>query len=426
MKKRPVYSPDRESKVYVITFPAIPGSGKSTLASKKVMQQIANLTGYEVSFRDGDDPELKTSYWPKLWAHINSLPLYDGKYLIIASKNAPVSHPSAGKGNLYGETLKKQCPAGVKFAVALANEGGITPDDFPFSLEYLALCMSRVVRRAKQDHIGLFGQDAWKISTMFYTLYAGLSRRDMLKHISVLTESVIDLPVVSKDAPQMPEELKVLLHSCIREHSFDENGNSTNTVPTRDVLAAFDKYAYYLASITVPLADYEEAFVQQVERLLEELSSSSVVKPDAPAPDFEYVGAFVKDEMAYDKVLSDLRIKRKNSEKPHVTLLHSKNKGASEMFQTMIKHMNKEVTVSVDAIVSSSNPNQIAFQVNLMTFSDGSEVPVVNSWPHITISCESGCAWKSNGLPQQVQDGTATKTHIKPITFTCVVDLVKK
>jgi hypothetical protein len=419
MQKRPVYSRDRESKVCVITFPAIPGSGKSTLASQRVMKQIAELTGYDVSFRDGDDPALKDKFWPKLWDHINSLPLYGGKYLIIASKNAPVG----GKGDLYKD-IREKCPAGVKFAVALAEEGGIPLDGFPFSLEYLALCMSRVVRRTKQDHNGLFGRDAWQISTMFYNIYAGLTRDDMLERIAVLTESVIDLPVVSKDAPQMPDELQELLHSCIRGDSLDKNGKSTNSVPTELVLEAFEKYADYLASIKVPLADYEEAFVQQVEKLLKELSSSSVVKPDAP--DFEYVGAFVKDETAYAKVLSDLRIERKNSEKPHVTLLHSKNKGASDMFPTMFEYNGMEVLVCVDAIVMSSTSNQIAFQVKSMTFLDGTEVPVVNSWPHMTVSCESGCAWLSNCLPQQVKDGTATKTPIEPTIFTCVVDWVKK
>jgi len=420
MQKRPVYSPDCESKVCVITFPAIPGSGKSTLASEKIRRRIAELTGYEVFFLDGDDPVFKKAkYWPTLWDHINLLPLYGGKYLFIASKNAPVG----GKGDLYKD-IREKCPAGVKFAVALAEEGGITPDGFPFSLEYLALCMSRVVRRTKQDHNGLFGRDAWQISTMFYNIYAGLSRRDMLKRIAVLTESVIDLPVVSKEAPQMPEELQALLHSCIRGDSLDGSGKSTNSVPTELVLKAFEEHTEYLASIKVPLADYEEAFVQQVKRLLEELESSSVVKPDAP--DFEYVGAFVKDETAYAKVLSYLKIERKNSEKPHVTLLHSKNKGAQEFFQTMLEHIGKEVSVSVDAIVMSSTSNQIAFQVNSMTFLDGTEVPVVNSWPHMTISCESGCAWLSNGLPQQVEYGTATKMFIEPITFTCVVDWVKK
>jgi hypothetical protein len=197
-----------------------------------------------------------------------------------------------------------------------------------------------------------------------------------------------------------------------------------NSVPTEVVLKDFEKYADYLASITVPLADYEEAFVQQVKRLLEELSSSSVVKPDAH--DFEYVGAFVKDETAYAEVLSDLRIERKNSEKPHVTLLHSKNKGAQEFFQTMLEHIGKEVSVSVDAIVMSSTSNQIAFQVKSMTFLDGTEVPVFNEWPHITVSCEPRCAWQSNGLPQQVEDGTATRMFIETITFTCVVDWVKK
>ena len=419
MQKRPVYSPDRESKVCVITFPAIPGSGKSTLASEKIRRIIAELTGYNVSFRDGDDPALKDKFWLKLWDHINSLSLYDGNYLIIASKNAPVG----GKGDLYKD-IREKCPAGVKFAVALAEEGGITPDGFPFSLEYLALCMSRVVRRTEKDHTGLFGPDAWKISTMFYNLYAGLSRRDMLKRIAVLTESVIELPVVSKEAPKMPDELQKLLLSCISEDSLDKNGKSTNSVRTEDVLAAFEKYADYLAGITVPLADYEETFVQKVKRLLEELSSSSVVKPEAH--DFEYVGAFLRDEGAYEKVLSTLRFERKNSETPHVTLLHSKNKGAQEFFQTMLEHIGKEVSVSVDAIVMSSTSNQNAFQVKSMTFLDGTPVPIVNKWPHITVSCEPGCAWLSNGLPQQVADGTATRMFIEPITFTCVVDLVKK
>jgi hypothetical protein len=88
---------------------------------------------------DGDDAALKAKYWSKLWDHINGLPLYDGRYLIIASKNAPPSSREGG-GNFYRE-LRNGCPAGVAFVAALPDDDGT--DTYPFSLQYLAVCMSR-------------------------------------------------------------------------------------------------------------------------------------------------------------------------------------------------------------------------------------------------------------------------------------------
>ena len=385
MHAAPVYSPDRESKVCVVMFPAIPGSGKSTLASSRVTKALEASTGFKVDRFDGDDAALKVKFWSKLWDHINALPLYDGKYLIIASKNAPPSSREGG-GNFYRE-LSNGCPAGVAFVAALPDDDGM--DTHPFSLQYLALCMSRVVRRTARDHNTLFGLDAWKISVMFYNFYKDISRERLLRDVGALTDRVIQLPVISKSAPPMPPALEQLLRSCI----------SSEDVPTDAVLAAFREHDCYIASLAPPIEECAIAFIDRIEAVLGSLTSSV----SDGSSDFEYLAAFV-DAEAFGGLISMLGLSYVNVDRAHVTLWHSRNH--SPLFPVVFELMGQSVSVTVgtscyrvpvclpspfaqvDAIFSTLDSKQIALRVSSMFLAGGDEVPVVNVWPHITVACE--------------------------------------
>jgi hypothetical protein len=327
MQAAHVYSADRESRVCVVLFPAIPGCGKSTLASSAVVTALESSTGYTVQCFDGDDAALKAKYWSKLWDHINGLPLYDGRYLIIASKNAPPSSREGG-GNFYRE-LRNGCPAGVAFVAALPDDDGT--DTYPFSLQYLAVCMSRVVRRTARDHNSLFGPDAWKIAVMFYNFYKDFDRERLLHEVSALTDRVLHLPVVSKASPPMPASLEQMILSCIASEQF----------PTDSVLAALKEHEPYIAGLVPPFEDCAAAFVDQMEAVLSSLSSGT-----DESSEFEYLGAFV-DKEAFDRLLSTLGLSVANVSRAHVTLWHSKRSSPVSSFAVLHELLGQGVSVTV-------------------------------------------------------------------------------
>jgi hypothetical protein len=405
MHAAPVYSPERESRVCVVVFPAIPGSGKSTLASSRVTKALEASTGFKVECFDGDDAALKAKFWSKLWDHINGLPLYDGKYLIIASKNAPPSSREGG-GNFYRE-LRNGCPSGVTFVAALPDDDGM--ETYPFSLQYLALCMSRVVRRTARDHNSLFGLDAWKISVMFYNFYKDFNRERLFKEVSALTDRVIQLPVISKSSTPMPSALEQLLWSCI----------TSEEVATDAVLAAFRDHDAYIAGLAPPIEECAAAFIGRIQAVLSSLTASV----SDGSSNFEYLAAFV-DAEPFGGLLSRLGLVYDNVDRAHVTLWHSRNQ--SSLFPVVFDLIGQSVTVTVDAIFSTLDSKQIALRVSSMLLAGGDEVPVVNVWPHITVASEKGRAWESNSLPQLVKDGNAVCREITPVIITGVIGGVNK
>jgi hypothetical protein len=335
MQAAEVYFPDRESRICVVIFPAIPGSGKSTLASSRVSAKLEASTGYKVECFDGDDSALKAKFWSKLWDHINGLPLYDGKYLIIASKNAPPSGREGG-GNFYRE-LRDSCPAGVAFVAALPDDDGSA--SHPFSLEYLALCMSRVVRRTARDHNALFGPESWKVSLMFYNFYKDFDRDRLLREIGALTDRLVYLPIVSKSSPPMPTALRQLLNTCITSDSVD----------TDSLLAAFKEHESYIANLPPSIEECESAFIDQVVTVLNSFSASI---SDGSA-NFDYLAAFV-DAEAFICLVSKLGLTVANVDNPHVTLWHSKKRdsASTSLFPLLHELIGQNASVTVRTFFS--------------------------------------------------------------------------
>jgi hypothetical protein len=389
LQAAPVFSPDRESRVCVVIFPAIPGCGKSTLASSTVTAELGALTGYNVESFDGDDNALKARFWAKLWDHINGLPLYDGKFLIIASKNAPPTSREGG-GNFYRE-LRNGCPAGVTFLAALPDDDGTLTH--PFSLQYLALCISRVVRRTARDHNALFGPDAWKISVMFYNFYKDFDRERLLHEVGALTDRLVHVPLVSKSSPPMPASLEQVLLACI----------ASEDTPTSTVLAALKEHESYINALAPPLQESAAAFTDQIDAALSALECSSRDESSK----FEYLGAFV-DKEVFDRLLSTLQLSATNVNHAHVTLWHSKRRHSNSAFAELYELMGRGVSVAVrqrflrahhvwrarshvfqvDAVFASLDGAQIALRVSSMLLSGGDEVPGTIVWPHITVACD--------------------------------------
>jgi len=376
-----VATPELErTKTTVIIMPLIPGCGKTTLTCPTTIQELSERTGAKVLFFDGDDPSLKEKYWAKLRDHISGLPLFGGDFIIICSKNAP---PTSYDGSqlFYQRDLRQLIPADQVLAV-LPDDMGTTTH--PFSLEFLLLCASRVVNRTSETHATLHGLDAWKVVIKFYNFYADMQREELERSLSVLAKSLIQLPLVSKEAAPMPEDLVSLLVRGI------QNAEAVTTV---EMLTAFQTYKEYIDTLNVPREVCAVRFISQITEFVEAFSGQPT-EPRLP----QYVGVFF-DETGQ----AALRSMGCTVQQPHITIWHNSH---GEPIETVRPHIGSQVIVSGDALLRS--PTHVALRVRLIRTTNGIELPCQNDFAHITLVCPKGEAHKSNDLPLLLEQGVAT------------------
>jgi hypothetical protein len=219
-------------------FPGIPGSGKSTLCSpdtelnlRRKVQEMdererngkgdsGSSPSRALIIRTGDN--VKTKYWPlvKVEKAKNPASVY------IADKNSP---PSAW--SCVGQVCASTCGVAVP----------VIPDDntlhttvvegakhYPFSLHYLAVCMSRVMARPASSHAGNLGSCtdlACMVVVKFFALYRGICADELLSTIhkalqregAVISFAPIRIPFFAQThVPDLPLELVDALHDAIR------------------------------------------------------------------------------------------------------------------------------------------------------------------------------------------------------------------
>jgi hypothetical protein len=365
--------------VSIVIMPMLPGSGKTTLTDLQTLKELAEETGYEVIFFDGDDLALKEKYWAKLRDFISKLPLFGKQFIIVCSKNAP---PTSYNGlKTFYRDRRELLSTGVQVMAILPNDCGTVTHSF--SLEFLLLCISRVVKRTAETHPTLHGPEAWTVVRMFYNLYVDMDRSALVRSLSVLTTSLITLPLISPTAGPMPQELCELLTRGIQDAA---------SVSTEEMMNALEKHAEFIGSLSVPKDTIANSFIEQVANFVKDSKQTEV----ASLP--TYVGVFVNE--AGQAALSDMGCKGKY---PHVTVWHSSH---DEPIDLVRPHVGKTVTVTCDAIFRSET--HIALRVRSMSLEDGTPVPCQNVFSHITLVCPAGKAQESNDLPKKVEEGTAT------------------
>jgi hypothetical protein len=367
------------TQVSIVIMPMLPGSGKTTLTDPQTLKELAEKTGCEVIYFDGDDPALKKKYWVELCGFIKKLSLFGKRYIIVCSKNAP---PTGRKGlKTFYRDRRDLLSTGAQVMAILPNDCGTTTHSF--SLKFLVLCISRVVKRTAETHPTLHGPEAWPVVRMFYNLYVDMDRSALVRSLSVLTTSLITLPLISQTAGPMPQELCELLAQCILDDS---------SVSTEEMMIALAEHAEYIQSLSVPKDTIANSFIEQVVNFVKDSKQKEV----APLP--TYVGVFF-DETGQ----ATLHAMGCSVQQPHITMWHELH---GEPIDLVRPHVGKTVTVTCDAIFRSET--HIALHVCSMSLEDGTPVPCQNVFAHITLVCPAGKAHKSNDLPKKVEEGTAT------------------
>jgi hypothetical protein len=229
----------------VLFFPQIPGCGKSTAVAtfEKDFKEYCtaksstNSDGGEVLKRKilvrvGD--QMSEKYWPALKRDVRRSP----SCILIADKNTPppslraVVDVCSESNSLPVAAFPDSRAMQTTEVVGIRHiDGGFSEAKthiYPFSLAYLAVCLSRVLSREAASHAGRLDSGtptACMIVVMFFSLYRGISAEsfqetvDMKLSNAVPDEALthVELPFFEGSEPiDLPSELQEVLVEALQ------------------------------------------------------------------------------------------------------------------------------------------------------------------------------------------------------------------
>jgi hypothetical protein len=217
----------------LVFFPAIPGSGKSTWVAHVDRDVTAAKPNRAIFVQEGD--KTKGKFWPCVKKTRRRA--FSGIH--IADKNAPSSVWGV-IGEICATTKALAVPVlPDKTAVRTTRVDGIRKRDgtivsnvshvYPFSLLYLAVCMTRVMDRPAGSHAGQLDQSTQRsclIVVKFYSFYRSLSAEEFILSLTtslagsgaLVTPAPIEVPFFRGDSTVdcLPEDVEVLLLEALR------------------------------------------------------------------------------------------------------------------------------------------------------------------------------------------------------------------
>lgn len=204
-----------------VFFPSIPGTGKSTCVFEieKLLREAVSNRNVIVQVGDAT----KEPFWP-LAKRIGQR---DTSSVFIADKNAPVAVWStigkicASNQALAVPVLPDASALRTTRVVGLRRKDGSTRSDavhvYPFSLQYLAVCIARVMGRPAASHAGKLDRStgrACMIVIKFFALYRSISAEQFL--------GTLNLKIAGAGALVSPAPIVV---------PFFGNGNGSESLP---------------------------------------------------------------------------------------------------------------------------------------------------------------------------------------------------
>jgi energy-coupling factor transporter ATP-binding protein EcfA2 len=216
----------------LVFFAGIPGCGKSTIVQGLEAKLKEVLHDREITCLEGD--RIKKKYW----AAVKSKRFENPAAILLADKNSPPSIwalvaeiASAtqaiaipvfhGAGALETTEVK-----GIRYPDGAMDTG--VYHHYPFSLKYLAVCMSRVLDRQRGSHKGkldISTPRACMIVLKFYALYRNQKAEEVDTIVcDVLSSSNAMIPPAIVRLPffqdgtlaDLPVELSEILHEALR------------------------------------------------------------------------------------------------------------------------------------------------------------------------------------------------------------------
>jgi hypothetical protein len=456
----------------LIFFPSVPGSGKSALTAQctrdrltrileslPIRQSTSTVPPRRLVTLVGD--ELKKKYWP----HVKKIRADQPSCVLIADKNAPVNAwttvgESAGHGLVVPvfPDRKALSTTRVEGILKSTREADISRSHYyPFSMHFMAACITRVLSRAAKSHVG--GLDcslpyAAMVVLRFFGLYRNISSERFFDILVSRVESsgatcaraAVEVPFfVTEDLIELPREFsEALLDGLKLQYGYEtEKKDPVESYQSDFQVQALEqrlremvaRHKDKVLQQTVEETESISAFVDQVADIIREVDEEStlpgtevkvresgrikLVAVDIKAEEVHNflksvasshrgltealaeMGAVLSEECFSDKAGFELR--------SHVTMAH----GAHMSQETMATKFESLVGNSVDIKITGLlwSERIAALQVELPSHSDEGNIipPSTNEFTHITLWRKETQAVESNDLPLQVQQGKASK-----------------
>ena len=416
----------------IVYFPSIPGLGKSALCSDIEEAILASSDDRSVIVREGD--AVKGKFYNEIEKDI----LTNTRCCIaILDKNVPP---------ISFSSVHSLCSVGNCISVAVLPAGMqdtfVGNDVYPFSLEFLAACMNRVLSRKQNSHIGKLDSatpSCCMIVAKFYSFYRNMSvsvLRERLLKVGTANEP-IEVPFFLQHEV-VPEEVRLTLERAINMLARDINSTDVNDVESALRLAIQSNQNYF-DGLTAPLEYTKQVFNTKLSHMMtslpEKMESRSPVRSSQTIKiaslDFDYemfcsVLDKIKNNFEQVKQYFDEREEHKSNDENdttqnrfiksvHCTFIHNSQVTQSEMVALFNHLLGSNVDAKATALLYSDKTAAIEVEISEVT--SGSEQHQVprprNEFKHVTVWCGRGTeAKESNELPEQVKSNIANAKKV--------------
>ena len=416
----------------VVYFPIIPGSGKSSLCRDLTADELGIREGRKLVLLEGD--RIKGKFYGVVTKELLDKP----SSAFILDKNVPpTSFPAVH--NLCVENKSIALPVLPRCMADTFVGRGESSDVYPFSLQFLAVCMSRVLNRKPGTHPGKLDastENACMVVVKFYCFYRHLTAARLtqkLRYVGYRGEAIF-IPFFREDSlPELPSDLKQALEDAVNLQSCEDKkiskaDKNLTAVMEERLRSSIRDHQNYIEGLTVPIEESRSIFVAEVSKAIGSL-------PDKVGLELKQAGSIQIASLDFESDVVNAEIEKlrqrftnvdeyfsqreahKNSDQDDeskdrfITSLHCTFAHASRMPQTTMLASFQHLigsTAEIKATALLFNEKLAALELEVPNC-DSIPRPE-NAFPHITIWCSADSkAYESNDLPEMVKFNKATR-----------------
>lgn len=431
----------------VVFFPAIPGSGKSELCNDLTPNMIGIAKNRKLLVKEGD--KIKGKYY----SIVQQQALDNPAAVIIADKNVPP---------VSWNSISHLCSQSQSMAVAVFPENvgdtyvGDEPMRFvyPFNLEYLAVCLSRVLGRAPNSHNGKLDSAtalACMIVVKFFCFYRNKTNKGLENDLQFLGKGfnkILRIPFFKDKDQKLSDDLRQVLSDAITMQNCNDlrvrKSSDQDEIEMEELLrAAIKKHESLLSNLTSTVKVSKQSFQSQLREMIGSLGESFTARSISNDANVSKAIKIVSLDVPVKIVRSALKMVSEDSEdikqylakrdedicndednvkqdrfitSTHCTFAHSSKISQSDMKASFNHLLGTTVELSATALLYSDTI--AALQVVLpptTTAESKSPIPSPqNEFAHITVWCGKHTkSSTSNQLPCSVETSAATIVEFK-------------
>ena len=435
----------------IVYFPSIPGSGKSSLC-KDIDSDRTLACDRHLQLLEGD--QVKKQGEGKFYDVAEKLLLTNPcSSITVLDKNVPPISFSA----IHKLCVERKC---IPLPILPMGMDDTLVDNscYPFSLQNLAVCISRVLQRQPNTHSGKVDSatdNACMICVKYYCLYRNMTEAILKEKLHMVGgyqgKEIVKVPFFKKDVSSLdlPPDLKTVIEDAIILQTQDDTKkrkvSDKDKVDTETKLrSAIAKHQVYINNLTVSLDESRRSFISELSKVITAIpntleptqkESSTATAAESPAAGTIKIASLDLEYEVVHTAISQLRKsfpeveeyfahregdKNNDEDDPnfdrfitsvHCTFAHSSQLSNSAMISTF-RHLLGS-TLDIKATSLLYNDKIAAIEIEIIPTSnqlDGNIPRPQNKFHHITIWCAAGTeAYESNALPKKVQDNEAKK-----------------